>query len=198
LLSIAAVPNALPDQQDEAGFRLAELDYYAGRFSAAVARLEGISSNTQANFANDALSLLALLRENTSTEEQALRELARADFLACQHRYSEALPVLRSVIDRFPQALLVDDALMRLATLQRTMRMYSDAIGSYRRLLTEFKESSIALDKAQFNTGDIYQYGLNDKIKAIDAYEKLLADYPQSILVGQARKRIRELRGDSL
>jgi outer membrane protein assembly factor BamD (BamD/ComL family) len=39
---------------------------------------------------------------------------------------------------------------------------------------------------------------LKDKEKAIHAYEELLTLYPNSLLIEQARKRIRELRGDVL
>ncbi len=197
LRGVVNAPAALPDQQDEAAYRLAELDYYGGRFSAAIARLDSISEHVQANFANDALALRAFLHENQMTAEPALQQFARADLLARQHRVSEAIPIFLKVIEQYPQALLVDDALMKVARLQAKARLYTDAIASYQRLLTEFKESSIALDRAQFDIGDVYQYGLNDKINATAAYEKLLANYPQSLLADQARKRIRELRGDT-
>lgn len=197
LLTVVDAPTALPDQQDEAGYRLAELDYYGGRFASAVERLDSISVNAQANFTNDALSLRTFLHENQSTAEPALRQFARADFLARQRRYTEAIPMFLKVIEQYPHALLVDDALMKVASLQAKARLFADAIASYQRLLTEFKESSIALDRAQFNIGDLYQYGFKDTIKAISAYEKLLADYPQSLLADQARRRIRELRGDA-
>jgi tetratricopeptide (TPR) repeat protein len=197
LLTVVNAPTALPDQQDEAGYRLAELDYYGDRFRSAIERLDAISSNAKADFANDALSLRAFLHENQSTAEPALRHFARADFLARQRRYSEAIRVYLKVIEQYPQALLIDDALMKVASLQAKAGLFADAVASYQRLLTEFKESSIALDRAQFNIGDLYQYGLIDKLKASAAYEKLLADYPQSLLADQARKRIRELRGDT-
>ena len=38
--------------------------------------------------------------------------------------------------------------------------------------------------------------GLKDTANAIACYEKLLVDYPHSVLVEQARIRIRRLRGD--
>jgi tetratricopeptide (TPR) repeat protein len=197
LLTVLSAPTALPDQQDEAGYRLAELDYFGGRFESAIERLDVISSNTKANFANDALSLRAFLHENRLTSEPALRQFSHADFLARQRRYTEAIPVLVKVIEQYPHALLVDDALLKVALLQAKARLFADAVATYQRLLTEFKESSIALDRAQFNIGDLYQYGLADKAKARASYEKLLADYPQSLLADLARKRIRELRGDA-
>lgn len=195
---VADAPNATPDQHDEAIFRLAELEYFEGRFQDAIKRLGDITINLKADYANDALQLLSFLEENKTTSEAALSAYAHADFLARQRRNTEAIPLFMNLVDKYPQALLVDDALMKVARLETQARLYPEAITSYERLLAQFKESSIALDRAQFNIGEIYQYGINDKSKAIAAYEKLLSDFPQSLLATTARKRIRELRGDSL
>jgi outer membrane protein assembly factor BamD (BamD/ComL family) len=48
------------------------------------------------------------------------------------------------------------------------------------------------------NTGAVFETGLRDKQKAIAAYEKLLERFPSSLYTNEARKRIRELRGDVL
>ena len=191
-------PTATPDQTDEASYRIAELEYFGGRFQDAIRRLGEITLNLKADYANDALQLLTFLQENTTTAELALREFARADFLARQRKNTEAIPLFLQIIDRYPQALLVDDALMKMASLQAQARMFTDAIASYGRLLSQFKESSIALDIAQFNIGEIYQFGMNDIPNAMKSYEQLLSGFPQSIHATTARKRIRELRGDSL
>lgn len=195
---VAAAINATPDQHDEANYRLAELEYFGGKFQDAIQRLGDITMNLKADYANDALQLLSFLQENKTTGEAALAQFARAGFLAEQRRNTEAIPLFLNLIEKYPQALLIDDALMKVAALQTQARLYADAIKSYERLLSQFKENSIILDKAQFNIGEIYQFGVSDKTSAIMAYEKLLVDFPQSILVTTARKRIRELRGDSL
>lgn len=196
--AVAAAPNATPDQQDEATYRLAELMYFGGDFQKAIELLSNITLNLKADYANDALLLLAFLQENVTTGEAALKEFARADLLARQRKNTQAIPLFLSVIERYPQALLVDDALMKVAALQTQAGLFGDAIASYGRLLNEFKESSIALDRARFSMAEVFQFGLNDKARAIETYEKLLVDFPQSLLATIARKRIRELRGDTL
>ncbi len=195
---VAGAPDATPDQQDEATYRLAELAFYGGRVQQAMDFLNTIALNLKADYANDALLLLSFLQENLNTTPSALAEYGAAEFLARQQKNTEAIAMFLDVIEKNPRALLVDDALLRVGTLQTQTRRYADALASYDRLLTQFKESSIALDRAQFSIGEIYQFGLNDKARAIAAYEKLLANYPQSLLVELARKRIRELRGDAL
>jgi tetratricopeptide (TPR) repeat protein len=197
-LTVINAPDATPDQQDEATYRLAEIEYFAGQFEAASHHLESITSNLKADYANDALALLAFLQENQATTVAALKDFARADFLSRQRKNTEAIPIFLDVIKRFPQALLVDDALMKVGALQAQARLFTDAIASYERLIAEFGQTSIALDRARYNIAEIYQFGLHDTPKAIAAYERLLAEYPQSLLVAQARKRIRQLRGDAL
>jgi tetratricopeptide (TPR) repeat protein len=196
--AVIAAANATPDQQDEATYRLAELAYFRGDFKEAITLLDNISTNLKADYTNDALQLLSFLQENTITAELALKEFARADYFARQKKNTEAISILQNLIDKNPQALFVDDGLMRVAALQTQARLYTEALSSYQTLLGKFKESSIALDKAQFNIARLYDIHLKDKRNAIAAYEKLLADYPQSLLVDAARKRIRGLRGDSL
>jgi outer membrane protein assembly factor BamD (BamD/ComL family) len=46
--------------------------------------------------------------------------------------------------------------------------------------------------------GEIYENRLKDKQKAIEAYEAVLINYPTSLYLEEARKRIRLLRGDTL
>jgi tetratricopeptide (TPR) repeat protein len=196
--AVADAPDALPDQQDEGTFRLAEVAYFGGEFDSAMQLLNSLALNLKADYANDALQLMAFLQENTTAAPAALAAYARADFIARQRRNGEAIPLFLGVIKDYPQALLVDDALMKVGMLQAQAGRYADALASYERLLTDFNESSIALDRAQFNAAEILQFGLHDQAKAIAAYERLLASYPGSLLVTIARKRIRDLRGDTM
>jgi tetratricopeptide (TPR) repeat protein len=196
--TVVAAPDALPDAHDEAVFRLGEIDYFAGRFDSAMQKLGGITVNLKADYANDALRLGAFLQENAGTVPEALRQFSAAEFLARQGKNTEAVPVLLSVIRSYPQAPLVDDALMEVGALQASAGLFREAAASYERLLAEFRESSIELDRAEFNLAEVYQYGTHEPARAQATYERLLADHPKSILAGRARQRIRQLRGESL
>jgi tetratricopeptide (TPR) repeat protein len=195
--AVAAAPDAPPDERDEAVFRLGEIEYFAGRFDSAMQKLAGITVNLKADYANDALRLSAFLLENASSAPDALRQFARAEFLARQGKNTEAVSILLDVIRTYPHATLIDDALMAAARLQASAGLFREAAASYERLLSEFKESSIELDRAEFSLAEVYQYGLRDPARARSTYEKLLADHPKSMLVDRARQRIRQLRGES-
>lgn len=196
--AVEASRVALPDGHDESVYLLAEIDYFAGRFDSAMQKLAGIVVNLKADYANDALRLAAFLQENAGAAPEALGKYAGAEFLARQGKNTEAIAVLLSVIQSYPQAPLVDDALLRVGELQASAGFFREASSSYERLLTEFRDRSTELDRAEFALGEVYQYGLRDHAGAQAAYERLLAEYPKSILAERARQRIRQLRGESL
>jgi outer membrane protein assembly factor BamD (BamD/ComL family) len=50
-------------------------------------------------------------------------------------------------------------------------------------------------DRAQFRIGEIQQTVLHNAAAASEAYQKLLAQFPNSLYTEEARKRIRMLRG---
>ena len=191
-------PGALPDQQDEATFRLAELAYFRGEVQTATDLLGSLALDLQLDYANDALRLLTFLRENSKASGEALNRFARADYLGRQRHYAEAAQILLDVVDKNPRALLVDDALLLAGKLQTDNGDYRQAIGTYQKLIKEFPETSIALDRAWFAIGEIHQFRFHDANAATEAYQSLLSAFPNSLLTEQARKRIRDLRGESM
>ena len=185
------------EMQEKARFRLAELAYFRGHFSEAVAGLQDLTKNAADNITNDALELLLFVQENQKADSVALQQFAKADLLQRQHRLSEALKADEVIRDKYRETPLIDEALMNIGDLYANMGRYADAAAAYDSLLTGFPES-IVLDRAVMKLARIYQRGLHDTPKAIDAYQQLLVKYPNSIYASEARKAIRELRGDSL
>lgn len=195
---VAGAPDATPDQADESAFRLAELDYFAGNVRGAIARLRELGANLKADIANDAIGLLAFLEENSATAGPALRDFAAADLLSRRQRGGEAIARFREVIERYPGIPLADEAALRMAALQARAGMYDDAIASYRTLTGRTGEPAAAADRAQFGIAEVNHFGLRNTPAAVSAYEKLLADYPRSLLAAEARRRVRLLRGDTV
>jgi len=66
------------------------------------------------------------------------------------------------------------------------LKRFADALSAYQKLLADYKES-IEKDKTQFKIGELYQFYLLDKQKAIEAYEVILEKYPFSLFIEQAR-----------
>ena len=187
-----------PDLRQKVSFKLAELDYYRGRFDDAVKKLEEFSQDPLLDFTNDALLLHTLIRENRLPSEEPLRLYARAEFMAKQRKYSEAIESLRKIMTEHAASFLDDEALMNIAMLQTVMENFEQAITSYEQLIADFGDESVLLDRAQLKIAEIYQFHLRIEQKAIEAYQRLLEQNPNSIYAAQARKRIRQLRGDSI
>jgi len=126
-----------------------------------------------------------------------LKDFSHAEFLSRQKKNTEAIAAFQGLLERYPMASFADDALLSVASLEASAGLFDEAIGSYEKLLGQFKETGIALDRAQFQLAEVYQYGVHDAAHAIATYEKLLAEYPRSVLASQARKRVRQLRGET-
>lgn len=195
--SILSFGDAVLQTKEIAQNRVAEVEFFQGNFQEATRLLQELTRNPDSDVANDALSLLIFLEENSTKSRAELKELARATMFIRQRKLPEALVIVESIQKQYPQSQLADEALMLMADIFITMIRFADGIGAYTRLINQFPES-ILLDKAQMKIGHVYQWKLNDKLKAIAAYQSLLEKFPNSMYAKEARKRIRELRGDSL
>lgn len=187
-----------PELRQEIEFDLAQLDYYRGQFDAAEEKLDAFVQQPQLDFTNDALMLQSLIKENRVPDDSALKLYARAEFNERQRKYSEAVGLLEEIPKDFPSSPLRDEALMKIAALQSSMKNYGEAVATYRRVTTDFGNDSAAVDRARLEIAEIYQFHLRDSRKAIEAYETLLEKNPNSIYADRARKRIRQLRGDEI
>ena len=183
--------------QDQAAFRLAELDYYDAKFDTALSQLKRFTTNLGTDLANDALQLQYFIQENNASAQQALTEFARADLLMRQRKYSESLLQFQDIVRRYASALLVDDAMMKIGELYVLLRNPDEAMKAFQ-FVADSIQMSIMKDRAQFRIAEIYQMILKNNAQAINGYEKLLAQFPNSLYVEESRKRIRRLRGDAL
>ena len=73
------------------------------------------------------------------------------------------------------------------------MQQFQAADSLYNQLATNFPKS-IKADNAIYEQAEIQRLYLNDELKAMDLYMKLMRDYPESIYAGQARIKYRKLR----
>ncbi|MBI5216503.1 MAG: tetratricopeptide repeat protein [Ignavibacteriae bacterium] len=197
LKSISDIRPVSPENKDKTNLRLAEIAYFRGQFKSAIEQLGTVMNDALSNTTNDALTLQIFMQENQEKNSAALREFAKADFLKRQRKLSEALAIYENIFKSDTESEMADEALMSIGDMYAQMRRFPEAVASYEQLATDYEES-INLDKATMKTGQIYELGLKDKNKAIEAYQKLLEKFPNSILVSEARKRIRELRGDNI
>ncbi|QXD16304.1 tetratricopeptide repeat protein [Rhodocaloribacter litoris] len=180
-----------------ARYELALIHFYQGEFDAARTILEAMKENTSADVANDAIELKVLLVENKGPDslDTPLRLYARAHLLERQRRPAEALQTLESLLERYGTHPLADDTRFSRARLLRRLGRTEDALIALLELPLLHPHSYLA-DRSLFTAAQIQEYDLGQPEAARQTYTRLLTEYPSSLLVPEARARIRALRGD--
>jgi tetratricopeptide (TPR) repeat protein len=183
----------------EAKFRNAKISYYTGDFEWAQGQLDVLKASTSKLISNDAIDLSLLITDNFNmdTTTVPMEMFARADLLAYQSQYARALVTLDSIITEYPNHTLLDEIKMLKAKMFVQQAMYEQAKNMYQDVI-DFHFTDITADDAVFKLADLEQFIFHDTQKAMVLYEKLITEYPGSLYVVEARKRYRELRGDSI
>jgi TolA-binding protein len=183
----------------DAKLRNARLSYFAGDFKLAQSHLDILKEATSREIANDAMQLSLLISDNTAmdTAGVALRDYAATELLVFQNKIPEALRSLDALVQKYPGHALTDEAWYLKAQLQRRTGDYAGAITTLTRITANPKYDVLS-DDALFLAATIQEENLNDKEKAQELYNQVLAKYPGSMDTAEARKRFRKLRGDSL
>ena len=180
------------DKKNIARFYLAKIDFYKGNFDDSREILSEIISDLEDNTANDALELSLLL--NTAKNDSVnLAKFAGADLLKEQKKFGRAGKIY-DTISQNPRAFILNSAAgIRSAEMDIALDSLNAAILKLSRIAGE-KEKNIYSDKALYLEAKIYQYGLKNGPKAIESYQELLTNFPNSIYLDEARKNINTLK----
>lgn len=183
----------------EARFRNARLSYFRGDFEWAQSQFDVLKASTSRLIANDALDLSVFIMDNLGldTSTVALQTYADAELLVFQNRFDEAFVKLDRLRKDFPGHELEDDIVYLKARIYQKLRRYEEAATAYQQVLNQYPES-IRLDNSLWALAGLYEKELGDTKKAESLYEELFIDYSGSILAVEARKKYRELRGDTV
>ena len=107
-------------------------------------------------------------------------------------RYDEALALCEPAVKQYSSADRIQIEIGDLFTLQ--MR-FIEAILAYEELI---QSGSPLAPEARFRIAEIHWQHLRDSGRAIEEYSALIEKYPESIMVAEARKRIRQLASDGI
>lgn len=182
------------DLADRARFELALLQFYQGRFDAALVQAKATSANTSSDVTNDAIELRILIQQNKGPDSlnTPLRTYARARLALRRHDYEAAGARLDSLLQTHKRHTLADDAHFRRAAVSLAQGDTSRALQQYEALPKQHPRSPYA-DRSLFRLGELYEtQGKADR--AITLYDRLLTEYPNSLLAADARTRLRTLR----
>lgn len=182
----------------EAKLKNARIFYYDGEFVFAQSQLDVLKGSTSKLIANDAMKLSLLITDNLGLDSNytAMWQFAQADLLLEQHQYERAFAIYDSVLTYYPFHGLADEVLMRKASAMQYQGRWEEAI-PYLEKVYNLHGQDILADDAIMQLAIIYDYHVKDKEKAKEWYRKILFDYKGSLHVIEARKRFRELTGES-
>ena len=183
----------------EAKFRNARLDYFRGDFLWSEAQLNVLKTATSQLIANDALALALLISDNPGPDSSfdALTEYSKADLLSFRNKKDEALQVLDSLMQKYPDHSLIQYSLYKKAMILDSKRSYAEEDSLLRNVGEQFPDGVLA-DDALFHRAELYEKRFKDNSKAMELYQDLLTKFPGSLYVVDARKKFRALRGDAL
>ncbi|MDA0317052.1 MAG: tetratricopeptide repeat protein [Bacteroidetes bacterium] len=200
LLYYAQVQTSLKNSTlaQEARFKSARTSYYKGDFDWAENQLKVLKASTSQLIANDALDLQLLITDHKFGDslQTPLRLYAKADFLTFQNKKAEAISVLDKLISEQNTHAIVDEALLLQAELFESTTQHQKAKENYLRIIGDFS-SEILIDDAHFALAELYRKVLDQPEQAIQHYEKIIFNHPDSIHFVESKKHFRNLREKS-
>ena len=144
-----------------------------------------------------AIALKVLLVETRGPDslDTPLRSLAHAQLRARQGRNEEALQTVEAILAQVGNHAILDELMFQRAGLLADLGRTAESVAAYTEFPLVHPDSPLA-DRSLFEAARLQSEVLGDDPAAVETLTRLLADYPGSLLVAEARDRIRTLRGD--
>ena len=182
----------------EASLKAAKTSYFKTDFVWALKQFKELKSASTQLIANDALEYFLLINDNTVADstQTALKQFAKADYLIFQNRNQDAIVQFQNILKTFKGQEIEAVTLLRLGQIYEDLGDYNSAMSQYQLIIDQHSDG-IYIDEALFFSAEIYNKKLQDSEKAKALYEKIIFNHQDSIYFVDARKRYRELRGDT-
>ncbi|MWB93659.1 tetratricopeptide repeat protein [Flavobacterium sp. GA093] len=182
----------------EASLKAAKTSYFKTDFEWALKQFKELKSANTQLIANDALEYFLLINDNTVADstQTALKQFAKADFLIYQNKKQEAITQFQSILKTFKGQEIESVTMLRLGKVYESLADYNLALSQYQQVIDSHSDG-IYIDEALFFSAEIYNEKLQDIEKAKPLYEKIIFNHQDSIYFVDARKKYRQLRGDT-
>lgn len=187
--NIVENPRSKIEDKNLAKLNIAFINFYKGNFSEAKKLLADITSKLDDNSTNDALELSLILNPSLN-DSSNLMIYAKGLYELKRNNFDNSLSNFREIYYSNSSSLLLK-SLSGIKFIECLVAKdeFIQAI-SFINEFMEKKDFNIYSDEAQYILAQIYQYGMKDFQKAIENYEKLLENFPNSLYLDNARKEI--------
>ena len=182
----------------EATLKAAKTSYFKTDFIWALKQFKELKSANTQLIANDALEYFLLINDNTVADstQTALKKFAKGDYLLYQNRNQDAVAQFQSILKDFKGEEIEAVTLLRLGGIYEKLSDFNLALSQYQAIIDHHSEG-IYIDEALYFSAEIYSKKLQQPEKAKPLYEKIIFSHQDSIHFVEARKKFRQLRGDT-
>lgn len=200
LLYYSQIENDLKNDAvaHEASLKAAKTSYFKTDLEWALKQFKELKSASTQLIANDALEYFLLINDNTVADstQVALKSFAKADYLEYQNRNQEAIQAFQAILKQFKGQEIEAVTNLRLGQLYEKIGEFSLALAQYQSIIEQHSDG-IYVDEALYFSAELYKNQLQLPEKAKPLYEKIIFNHQDSIYFVEARRKFRELRGDS-
>jgi tetratricopeptide (TPR) repeat protein len=181
----------------EASLKAAKTSYFKTDFQWAQKQFKELKSASTQLIANDALEYFLLINDNTIADstQTALKQFAHADYLLYQNKNQEALVQFQAILKSFKGQEIEAVTLYRLGKTYEKLGDDATALSQYQTIIDHYNDG-IYSDEAYYFAAEIYNK-IKDVDKAKAYYEQIIFHHEDSIYFTDARKKYRQLRGDT-
>jgi len=200
LLYYSQIENDLKNDAvaHEASLKAAKTSYFKTDLDWALKQFKELKSASTQLIANDALEYFLLINDNTVADstQVALKAFAKADYLGYQNRNQEAIQAFQAILKQYKGQEIEAVTLLRLGKLYEKIGDFSLALPQYQSIIEQHSDG-IYVDEALYFSAELYKNQLQLPEKAKSLYEKIIFNHQDSIYFVEARRKFRELRGDT-
>jgi tetratricopeptide (TPR) repeat protein len=182
----------------EASLKAAKTSYFKTDFVWALKQFKELKSANTQLIANDALEYFLLINDNTVADstQTALGAFAKGDFLLYQNRIQEAIIQFQTILQKHKGEEIEAVTLLRLGKVFEKRGDFTLALSQYQLIIDQHSDG-IYIDEALYFAAEIYNRQLQLPEKAKPLYEKIIFAHEDSIYFVEARRKYRQLRGDT-
>jgi tetratricopeptide (TPR) repeat protein len=192
---VRVFPRVSENERYYSDYKISELMILRGLTDSAKNKLTQLSKNNLLDVTNDVLELLILIQE--SEDSNNVKQFLNARQLIDQKKFTEAVESFRKLSQEDDGLNITNLSRIGMSELYIVSGDYSNALAQLSYIIDQ-KDKTIFGDRALFRQAEIYLYGIKAPSKANQLLEKLLVDYPQSLLLTEARKIINKIKENNL
>jgi tetratricopeptide (TPR) repeat protein len=182
----------------EASLKVAKTSYFQGDFQWAQSQFKILKSASTQLIANDAMEYFLLISDNTVADsaQVALKKFARGDYLMYQNRNDLALAQFAKILTENKGDEIEAVTLLRMGKINEKQGDFTEALRLYKQII-DLHPDGIYVDEALYFSAEIYDQQLKQPELAKPLFEKMIFEHQDSIYFIDARRKFREIRGDT-